>query len=159
MWLRRPSRVVAGSHYASIPVTQISPKQITVVIDGKPNTIRRTKDFPIVDEYILYEDEKSPKKVRSWEAPYETYPYALSNDGASVYFETEINKLLLEVSADGRLRFVPIDLPDIITQKEDLREIHAPKEGEILIKSGEYGVYKYMIAGKPYFLEFPFVCT
>jgi hypothetical protein len=132
---------------------------MTVVIDGKPTAVKRTKDFPAVQEYILYEDENAPRKVRSWEAPFETYPYGLSADGTAVYFETGIGELLLEISADGCLRFVTKNSPGIITKKEDLREQPAPKVGEILYKSGELGLYKYIIAGKAFFLEFPYICT
>ncbi len=148
-----------GYTYTPIPVTQISSTRMTVVIDGKPIVIKRAKDLPVVQEYILYENENAPKKVRSWEAPFETYPYGLSADGTAVYFDTGVDKLLLEVSVDGSLRFVTKDSPGIIIQKEDLRERHAPKVGEILHKSGEFGLYKYIVARKPYILEFPYICT
>ncbi len=148
-----------GYTYTPIPVTQISPARITVVIDGRPVMVTRTKELPAVQEYILYEGVSSPQKIRSWEAPFETYPYGLSVDGNSVFFETDLKAILLEESSDGSLRFVTRDLPDIITEKVDLREQPAPKFGEILHKSGEFGLYKYVIGGKSYVLEFPYICT
>ena len=90
-----------GYTYTPIPLTQISSERLAVVIDGKPTVIKRTKNLPVVQEYILYENEKAPKKIRSWEAPFETYPYGLSTDGKSVYFETDIKELLLVISAEG----------------------------------------------------------
>lgn len=150
-----------GYYYTPIPVTQISSARMTVVIDRKEVVMRRTKDFPVVQEYMLYEDRKPPKKVRSWEVPYETYPYGVSADGLSLYIEIDarIADLLLEISSDGSLKFVPKKTEGVVTHTEDLRKLPPPKEGEILHKSGEFGLLRYVVAGKRYLLEFPYPCT
>ena len=149
-----------GYYYTPIPVTQVSVRRLTIVVNGKPVAVRRTKEFPVVQEYILYKDRNHPKKVRSWEVPYETYPYGLSVDSLTLFIETDVPDLLLGISSEnGNLRFVPKTADNIVKDGEDLRKLPPPKEGEAIYKSGEYGLIQYIIAGKPFVLEFPYPCT
>ena len=104
-----------GFTYVPVPVTQTSSTKMTVIIDGNPTVVKRTKDIPMVQEYILYTNEKKPKRIRSWEAPFETSPYGISVDGTSVYFETDIEEVVLEVSEKGVLRFAAKESSEIIT--------------------------------------------
>lgn len=148
-----------GYYYTSIPVTKITPKEITVVIDSQEVIVTRPKDFPVVQEYIFGKQEAKPTKLRSWEAPYETYPYGVSSDGQKLYVKTEIDELLLEISDNGSLKFATKDSETIIAKGEDLNKLPPPKEGEILHKSGEFGLMRYFLNDVPYVVEFPYPCT
>jgi hypothetical protein len=148
-----------GYYYTRIAVTKVSPKELTVVVDSKEVIIARPKEIPVVQEYIFGKEAPRPAKLRSWEVPSETYPYGVSSDGLKLYVETEIDELLLEISETGSLRFVPKGLERIVTEGEDLRKLPAPREGEILHKSGEFGLIRYVLNGTPYVLEFPYPCT
>lgn len=148
-----------GYYYTPIPVTKITPKELSLVIDSQETVIARPKDIPVVQEYILAKDQLKPSKLRSWEVPYETYPYGLSGDGRKLYVEVPIDEILLEISDDGVPRFVPRNATGIFTEGEDLRKLPTPKQGEILRKSGELGLMRYMLSGVPYILEFPYPCT
>lgn len=148
-----------GYYYTPFPITQITKQRMTIVVDGKPYLIRRNRDFPVVQEYILYENLKKPKKIRSWEVPYETYPYGLSKDGMNLYIDLDTENLLLEISNAGSLRFVAKDTEGIINNGEDLRKLPPPKVGEVLNKSGEFGLMRYKLENKEYVVEFPYPCT
>ena len=148
-----------GYYYTPIPVTQISRQRLTILIEGKPYVISRNRDFPVVQEYILYENLKNPKRIRSWEVPFETYPYGLSQDGLNLYIDLETDDLLLEISSEGNLRFIAKGSDGILNNGEDLRKITPPKEGEILHKSGEFGLMQYKRENKDYVVEFPYPCT
>lgn len=153
------SSCCCGYYYTPIPVTKITSKEITLVLDSQELIVNRPKDFPIVQEYILSEVKKKLTRLRSWEVPYETYPYGVSTDGKKLYVKIDIEELLLEVSDVGTLRFVPKDAKDIVTKGEDLNKLPPPKVGDVLIKSGELGLMRYVLNGKPYVLEFPYPCT
>lgn len=148
-----------GYYYTPIPVTQISRQRLTIVVDGKPYAIRRNREFPVVQEYTLYENLKKPQKIRSWEVPYETYPYGVSKDGMNLYIDLETENLLLEISSEGNLKFAAKDADGIVNNGEDLRKLPPLKEGEILHKSGEFGLILYKVASKEYIVEFPYPCT
>jgi hypothetical protein len=148
-----------GYYYTPIPVTKITPKHLTLVIDTQEVTVMRPADIPVVQEYIFGREQEKPKRLRSWEVPYETYPYGISSNGLKLYVVTEIEELLLEISENGILKFVPKNHPGIVTEGDDLRKLPAPKVGEILHKSGEFGLMRYVLAGKRYILEFPYPCT
>jgi hypothetical protein len=148
-----------GYYYTSIPVTKITPKELTVVIDSQEVVIKRPKDFPVVQDYIFGKQEAKPTKLRSWEVPYETYPYGVSSDGLKLYIETEIDGLLLEISENGSLKFATNDSEQIVTNGEDINKLPPPKEGEILHKSGEFGLMRYILNDVPYVVEFPYPCT
>lgn len=148
-----------GYYYTSIPVTKITPKELTVVIDSQEVAVTRPKDFPVVQDYIFGKQEAKPTKLRSWEVPYETYPYGVSSDGLKLYIETEIDGLLLEIAENGSLKFAPKDSQQIVTKGEDVNKLPAPKEGEILHKSGEFGLMRYVLNDVPYVVEFPYPCT
>lgn len=148
-----------GYYYTPIPVTKITPRELTIVIDSKEVVVARPKDIPVVQEYIFGKQEAKPTKLRSWEVPYETYPYGISSDGLKLYVKTEIDELLLEISENGSLRFVPKDSKEIVTEGEDLNKLPPPKEGEILHRSGELGLIRYVLNDVPYVVEFPYPCT
>ena len=148
-----------GYYYTSIPVTRITPKELTVVIDSQEVVVTRPKDFPVVQDYIFGKQEAKPTKLRSWEVPYETNPYGVSSDGLKLYIETEIDGLLLEISENGSLKFAPKDSEQIVTKGEDVNKLPPPKVGEILHKSGEFGLMRYVLNDVPYVIEFPYPCT
>jgi hypothetical protein len=147
-----------GFYYTPVPVTKITARELTLVINSQEFAISRPKDFPVVQEYILYEDDKKPSKLRSWEVPFETYPYGLSVDGKKLYIELSINEVLLEISEDGSLKFVPKNAEGIVTPDADLRKTPPPNVGEVLQKSGEFGLMQYTLNGTPFILEFPYPC-
>lgn len=148
-----------GYYYTPIPVTKITPKELTVVIDAQEIVITRPKEIPVVQEYILGKEQAKLTKLRSWEVPYETYPYGVSTDGKKLYVKTDIDELLLEIAESGELRFVPTETEGIVANGEDLNKLPPPKVGEILRKSGEFGLMRYMLNGIPYVVEFPYPCT
>lgn len=148
-----------GYYYTPISVTKITPKQLTVVIDAQEIVIARPKEIPVVQEYILGKEQAKLTKLRSWEVPYETYPYGVSSDGKKLYVKTDIDELLLEIAETGELRFVPTGTEGIVANGEDLNKLPPPKVGEILRKSGEFGLMRYMLNGIPYVVEFPYPCT
>lgn len=148
-----------GYYYTAIAVTKITPKQLTVVVDGQPITITRPKEVPVVQEYIFGKEEPKPVKLRSWEVPHETYPFGVSSDGKKLYVKTDLDELLLEISDTGNLRFVPADAAGIVANGEDLNKLPTPKVGEILRKSGAFGLMRYMLDGVAYVVEFPYPCT
>ena len=153
------SSCCCGYYYTPIPVTKITPKELTVVIDSQETVIARPKDIPVVQEYIFGKEQAKASKLRSWEVPYETYPYGVSADGKKLYIDIEFENLLLEISETGVLRFVPKDAKGIVANGEDLNKLPPPKEGEILRKSGEFGLMRYVLNGIPYIVEFPYPCT
>ncbi len=148
-----------GYYYTPIPVTKITPKELTVVIDAQEIVIARPKEIPIVQDYILGKEQPKLIKLRSWEVPFETYPYGISADGKKLYIDVEFENLLLEISETGVLRFVPKETRGIVANGEDLNKLPPPKVGEILRKSGEFGLMRYMLNGTPYVVEFPYPCT
>lgn len=148
-----------GYYYTPIPVTKITPKELTVVINKKEVVVSRPKEMPVVQEYIFGKESANPTKMRSWEAPYETYPFGISDDGQKLYVKTDIDQILLEIAADGSLKFVPGDTQGIVTNGEDLNKLPPPKIGEILNKSGELGLMRYVLNGVSYIVEFPYPCT
>lgn len=152
------SSCCCGYYYTPIPVTKITPKQLTVVIDAQEIVIARPKEIPVVQEYIFGKEQAKLTKLRSWEVPYETYPYGVSTDGKKLYVKTEFDDLLLEIAETGDLRFVPTGTEGIVNG-EDLNKLPPPKVGEILRKSGEFGLMRYTLNGIPYIVEFPYPCT
>ena len=153
------SSCCCGYYYTPICVTKITAKELTVVIDAQEVVIARPTEIPIVQEYIFGKERPKLTKLRSWEVPYETYPYGVSTDGKKLYVKTDFDDLLLEIAETGELRFVPTRTEGIVANGEDLNKLPPPKVGEILRKSGEFGLMRYMLNGIPYIVEFPYPCT
>jgi hypothetical protein len=148
-----------GYAYADFPVSNITSKQITLIIEGKPNKIRRTKDISFSQEHILIDNKTKSKKIRSWQVPFETQPYGISIDGTKLYIEYDPYEILLEISENGNLKFVPKNSPKIITNGKDLRRFSQPEVGEIFRKSGETGLMLFKSKEKNFIIDFPYVCT
>jgi len=147
-----------GYAYADFPVSKITGRQMTVIVDEKPFIIKRIKDISFSQEYVLLDDKTKTKKFRSWQVPFETSPFGISEDGTKLYIEDE-SELLLEISENGNLKFVTKNSPQIISNGQDLRQIPKPKTGEILYKSGESGLMLFKSGNKTYIIDFPYVCT
>jgi hypothetical protein len=107
----------------AFPVTQVTEKQATIIHDGKPVIVKIPKEFGGNSVYLM--DSKTKKKVvQKWLFPYNYGISAdslvgFSADGKKIYVtvgdgynydydsQDEIKELALEISADGKLRFVP----------------------------------------------------
>jgi hypothetical protein len=154
-----------GYAYADFPVSNITDKMMTIIIDGKPHNVIRTKEISFSQEYILVDNKTKKKKIRSWQVPFETQPFGISGDGTKLYIEykdTEEYKdtgLLLEISETGSLKFVAKNSPNIIANGEDLMKRPTPKTGEIIYKSGENGLMMFKSGEKQFIIDFPYVCT
>jgi hypothetical protein len=148
-----------GYAYADFPVSNITDKMMTIIIDGKSHNVTRTKDISFSQEYILVDNETKKKKIRSWQVPFETQPFGISVDGTKLYIEYEENDLLLEISDTGSLKFVAKTSPNIIANGEDLVKRPMPKTGKIIYKSGENGLMLFKSAEKQFIIDFPYVCT
>lgn len=147
-----------GYYYASFPVSQITDKQLTVISNGKPYVIKRTKEIAFSQEHLLVDNQTMKKTIRKWQVPFETSPYGISQDGSKLYIEDE-SELLLEISETGLIQFVAKDSSNIITGGKDLREQPATKVGEAIFKSGEDGFMKFTSGSKSFIVVFQYVCT
>jgi hypothetical protein len=148
-----------GYAYASFPVSNITSDKMTLIVDSKPFELNRNKDISFSQEHVLIENVLSPKKIRSWQIPFETYPFGISEDGMKLYVDYEETGLLLEIGEHGEIKFVSKDAQHIIKNGKDLRRFPEPKVGEILFKSGENGLMKFKSANRTFIVDFPYVCT
>jgi len=149
-----------GYFYTQFPVSQITDKQLTVISDGKPYVIKRSKEIAFSQEHVLIDNQTMKKEIRKWQVPFETSPFGISQDGSKLYIEIEDEvELLLEISENGSIQFVPQDNPNIISNGKDLRDQPAPKLGEPIYKSGEGGFVKFTSGSKSFIVAFQYVCT
>lgn len=148
-----------GYAYADFPVSKITSDKMTVIINGESYEIKRSKEISFSQEHILIDNETKSKKIRSWQVPFEMSPFGISGDGKNLYIKSENEEILLEISENGNLKFVPKDFPNLLTNGKDLRRFPEPKLGEILYKSGETGLMLFKSANKQYIIDFPYVCT
>ena len=146
-----------GFHYTPFPVTSITKDRMTVVVGGEQLEIKRDEFLPVDLENTLFENST---KIRSWQTPYEGRPYGISDDGRKLYFSVKsFDGLLLEINEKGSIRFVPKTTGSILSEGKDINQRPAPKVGEILYKSGEYGLMEYNTFGITLYVEFPYVCS
>lgn len=141
-----------------IPITKVSDKIMTVILDDKPTELTRTKDF-YLEEFVLV-DKSLKKKIRKWFVSIDSNPLGISKDGRKIYMEynfaqneyeqtLQIENLVIEISEDGVLQFVSRDDSKIL-KGEELKGF--PKTGE---KS-----YKLFTNGdKEYIVKFSYPCT
>lgn len=148
-----------GYYYTEFPVSKITDKLMTIVVDGKQYQVKRIKEISFNQEHYLVDNKTKKKVIRKWQVPLESYPYGISKDGTKLYIDLEENNLLLEIVDNGNFQFVPKTASSIITNGKDLRQFPSPKVGEILEKSGEYGFMKFTSGDKIFVIKFAYICT
>ncbi len=144
----------------NIPVTRVSEREINVISDGREIELKRPKDFYLEEMALV--DKTLKKKIRVWKTPIDATPVGISSDGTKIYFDSwefyqnqnegyaeQPIGLAIELSADGRLRFV--DVQDIPSSK-GVELDHENKYSEITYT-------KYSVQGKEYVVKSSAPCT
>lgn len=146
-----------GFHFTPFPVTSITKDRMTLVVDGRQVEIKRDDLLPADLENVLV---KNSKEVRSWQVPYEGKPYGISDDGRNLYIAVgSIEGLLLEINEKGEIKFVANSDKKIVADGIDANKQPPAKIGEIIHRSGEYGLMEYKTLSHTFYVEFPYVCS
>lgn len=120
--------------------------------------IQRPKGL-FTEEFVLV-DQTMKKSIRKWPTPIDATPAGISEDGKSIYAafdfdgndyenEVQVPNLLLEISEDGTLKFVPKDDPKIIGSKNST-DIQGYTE---------IGYRKFQSGKTNYIIRFSYPCT
>jgi len=98
---------LCGQCWTSIPVAQLTDKEMVVLAAGSRHRVQRPPAF-ILDEVQLV-DATLKKVLRTWPLPYEAVPVGISADGTKLYVdfytENKLDDLVLEVSENGPPQF------------------------------------------------------
>lgn len=141
-----------GLAYADFPVSEITAKYMTVIADGKSYRVNRTSDVSFTQSHILVDGKTKSRKIRVWQVPSETAPYGISADGTKLYIYYD-NELRLEISENGKLKFVAPDDPNIISGGKDL-----VAEKKYTDPNGN-GLMNFKNKNKNYFVKFGYICS
>lgn len=138
------------------PIFEVSDKEMTVLADDKPIRVRRPKDF-VLDEVELV-DSTLKKSLRKWQMPADNVPIGISKDGTKIYVDTGyddnlMEDLVLEVAANGVVRYVPRNDPNIISNGKELKDF--PKEPN----NAYLGFMRFTAEGKSYTIKYSHPCT
>ena len=139
-----------------LPIFQISDKAMTVRVDSSQLKLIIPEEFG-TDEVELV-DKSLKKTSRKWFMPSDNVPLGISKDGTKIYIDTgyddyALNRLALEISENGAVKYVARTDPNIILGGKELKNF--PKDPD-----NSYLGYKRFIAGKKsYFIKFSYPCT
>lgn len=98
---------LCGECWTSIPLFQITNKEMTLLAEGKRYRARRPSSFYLDDVQLV--DETLKKVLRTWQLPYQAMPTGISADGTKLYVNfyngLGLDHLVLEVSENGPPQF------------------------------------------------------
>lgn len=140
--------------WTSIPILQITNKEMTLIAEGERYRVRRPSSFYLDDVQLV--DETLKKVLRTWQLPYQAMPTGISADGTKLYVNfyngLGLDHLVLEVSENGPPQFR--DRAVIKSSEPKLLENH-PKD-----PNNAYLSYMSLRVGeKIYRLKFSAPCT
>ena len=102
-----PNDSACGECWSSIPVLQVTKKDMALIAEGRRYRVKRPRSF-ILDEVQLV-DESLKKVLRTWQLPYQAMPIGISADGTKLYVDFytdyELDPLVLEISENGPPQF------------------------------------------------------
>lgn len=145
---------LCGECWTSIPILQITNKEMTLIAEGERYRVRRPSSFYLDDVQLV--DETLKKVLRTWQLPSQAMPTGISADGTKLYVnfynELGLDHLVLEVSESGPPQFR--DRAVIKSSEPKLIENH-PKD-----PNNAYLSFMSLRAGeKIYRLKFSAPCT
>lgn len=76
--------------FLSVPLLQVSEKEMRIISDGKEIAVNRPKDF--FAEEIVLTNENLKGTIRKWFVPIDATPFGISADGKKIYFEYDFGK-------------------------------------------------------------------
>lgn len=149
--------------FPAFPVTQVTKTRATVLVEGKPVTVKIPKEMSGLSVFLM--DTKTKKKVlQQWVIPYNYGISAdnfvgISTDGKKLYLAVGdsyvidydnppvVEQLAIEISSDGKLRFVPKTSVKKKFKVNYLQLTETDLEADILMKV--------TTGGKVYYLAVP----
>lgn len=102
-----PDGGMCGECWTSIPLLQITSKDMTLLAEGKRYRVRRPSSFYLDDVQLV--DETLKKVSRTWQLPFQAMPIGMSADGTKLYVNfyngLGLDQLVLEVPETGPPQF------------------------------------------------------
>lgn len=102
-----PDGGLCGECWTSIPLLQITSKEMTLIAEGERYRVRRPSSFYLDDVQLV--DETLKKVIRTWQLPYQAMPTGISADGTKLYVNfyngLGLDHLVLEVPENGPPQF------------------------------------------------------
>ena len=148
------NEALCGECWTSIPILQITNKEMTLIAEGERYRVRRPSSFYLDDVQLV--DETLKKVLRTWQLPYQAMPTGISADGTKLYVNfyngSGLDHLVLEVSENGPPQFR--DRAVIKSSEPKLLENH-PKDP----KNAYLSFMSFRVGEKIYRLKFFAPCT
>jgi hypothetical protein len=98
---------LCGECWTSIPLFQITNKEMTLLAEGERYRVRRPSSFYLDDVQLV--DETLKKVLRTWQLPYQAMPTGISADGTKLYIDfyngLGLDNLVLELPEIGPPQF------------------------------------------------------
>lgn len=145
---------LCGECWISIPLFQITSREMTLLADGDRYRVRRPSSFYLDDVHLV--DETLKKVLRTWQLPYQAMPIGISADGTKLYVDSSsglgLDQLVLEVSQNGPPQFR--DRAVIKSSEPKAIENH-PKDP----KNAYLSFTSLRVGEKVYHLKFSAPCT
>ena len=145
---------LCGECWTSIPLIQITSKEMTLFAEGERYRVRRPSSFYLDDVQLV--DETLKKVLRTWQLPYQAMPTGVSADGTKLYVNfyngLGLDHLVLEVSENGPPQFR--DRAVIKSSEPKLLENH-PKDPD----NNYLSFMSFRVGEKIYRLKFSAPCT
>jgi hypothetical protein len=102
-----PDGGLCGECWTSIPLVQITSKEMTLIAEGERYRVRRPSSFYLDDVQLV--DATLKKVLRTWQLPYQAVPIGISADGTKLYVDfykgLGLDHLVMEVSQNGPPQF------------------------------------------------------
>lgn len=102
-----PDGGLCGECWTSIPLVQITSREMTLIAEGERYRVRRPPSFYLEDVQLV--DETLKKVLRTWQLPYQAVPVGISADGTKLYIDLYdglgLDASVLELSSNGPPQF------------------------------------------------------
>ncbi len=145
---------LCGECWTSIPILQVTNKEMTLIAQGERYRVRRPASFYLDDVQLV--DETLKKVLRTWQLPNQAMPTGISADGTKLYVDFynrfALDHLVLELSENGPPQFR--DRAVIESSEPKLIENHPqdPNNAYLSFRS-------FRVGEKIYRLKFSAPCT
>lgn len=105
--IANPNEALCGECWSSIPVLQVTAKEMVLLAGGSRYRVRRPAAFVLDEAHLV--DATFKKVLRTWQLPYQAVPVGISPDGTKLYVDfyngNNLDALVLEVSENGAPQF------------------------------------------------------